>query len=173
MHAQSIFDEPDADEIQPYEDALDQLDFPESPPPDDDDYGPDNTNNKDNEDNIPDHEVSPTPPNCQKHPCANSIDADNTDAYERARKVVKSAERPRASDYAEEVQDVLDTTITYYKVDLLHFDPYPNHADELAWAKASWSAANTECGIKIAHNAELIKMVSCFATQCKLYSHSV
>jgi hypothetical protein len=171
--AQSIFDEPDADKIQPYEDALDQLDFPESPSPDDDNYEPDNDNNEDDEDDVPDHEVSPTPPSGRKRPRANSIDADNTDRYERARKVVKSVGRPRASDYAEEVQDVLNTAITYYKVDLLHFDPYPNRADELAWAKTSWSAANTECGIKIAHNAELVKMVSCFATQCKLYSHSV
>jgi hypothetical protein len=73
---------------------------------------------------------------------------------------VRSSGRPKASDYAQEVQDVLNTGITYFKVDLLRFDPYPERVDELKWAKASWSMANTDCDLRIAHNTELIKMVS-------------
>ena len=157
----------------PYEGGSDPLEFPESPSPDDDDYELDGDDNEGDGDDIPDREASPALSNGRKRPCMNSVDANNTDGYERARKVVKSTGRPKASDYAEEVQDVLNTAITYYKVDLLHFDPYPNCADELAWGKTGWSSANTECGIKIAHNTELVKMVSCVAMRCRLYSHSV
>ena len=73
--------------------------------------------------------------------------------------------RPKASDYVEEVQDVLNDAITYYKVDLLHFDPYPGCRDELSWAKASWCMDNTDHGTKIVHNTELIKMVSYLSTK--------
>jgi len=79
--AQSIFDEPDAHEIQPYEDALDQLDFPESPSPDDDDYELDSDDNEGDGDDIPDHEASPALSNGRKHPHTNSVDANNTDGY--------------------------------------------------------------------------------------------
>ena len=82
------------------------------------------------------------------------------DKYEKARKIVRSSGRPKASDYVQEVQDVLNTSITYFKVDLFHFDPYPEWVDELKWAKANWSMANTYCNLRIAHNTELIKMVS-------------
>ncbi|KIM76446.1 hypothetical protein PILCRDRAFT_76428 [Piloderma croceum F 1598] len=89
------------------------------------------------------------------------MDADNNGKYERARKVVKSKGRPKASDYADDVQDILDSAITHYKVDLLRFDPYPDRTHELAWAKTSWGTPNKVCNLKIAHNGKLIKMITC------------
>jgi len=179
LRVESIFDdaEEEAGRMQspePYEDPLDQLEFPESPSPGDDDYEPDGDDYQDDydcepdedddkvsEDGVYDHNASATPrPNGQKRARSNSMDADNNGEYERARKVVKSKGRPKASDYADDVQDILDSAITHYKVDLLRFDPYPGRTDELAWAKTSWGTANKVCDLKIAHNGELIKMVS-------------
>jgi hypothetical protein len=100
------------------------------------------------------------------------MDAANNGEYERARKVVKSKGRPKASDYADDMQDLLNSAITHYKVDLFCFDPYPDRAHELAWAKTSWSTANRVCDLKIAHNSELIKMVSSLTMWFRLYSYS-
>jgi hypothetical protein len=63
--------------------------------------------------------------------------------------------------------------ITHYKVDLLCFGPYPDCTHELAWAKTSWGTANKVCNLKIAHNSELIKMVSSLTTWFILCSYSV
>ena len=97
---------------------------------------------------------------------------DNNDKYERAEKIAKSKGRPKASDYADDVQEVLDSAIAHYKVDLLCLNPYPDRTHELAWSKTSWSAANEVCNLKIAHNGELIKMVSLFAKLFRLCSYS-
>jgi hypothetical protein len=160
--------------VEQYQDPLDRLEFPESPSSDDDDdYEPADDDDKADDDNEADEDdvhnndlgESPTrefvrPVTHHKRPRSDSLDSNNDGKYEKARKVVRSSGRPKASDYAQEVQDVLNTGITYYKVDLLRFDPYPDRVDELAWAKASWSTANTDCDVKIAHNTELIKMVN-------------
>ena len=186
FHVESIFDDAEKDDRrmqspEPYED---QLKFPESPSPGDDDYEPDGDNNGDdyeqdkdddkvNEDGVYDRDASATPPpNGRKRARSNSMNADNNGEYERARKVVKSKGRPKASDYADDVQDVLDSAITHYKVDLLRFDPYPDRTHEVAWAKTSWGTANRVCDLKIAHNGELIKMVSSLTTQFRLRSYS-
>ncbi|KAI0266652.1 hypothetical protein BGY98DRAFT_912890 [Russula aff. rugulosa BPL654] len=79
----------------------------------------------------------------------------------RARKLVKSKGRPKASDYADDVRDVLDNAIMHFKVDLLRVNPYPDRTHELEWAKVGWAAANMMCDLKIAHNSELIKMITC------------
>ena len=96
---------------------------------------------------------------------------DDNDKYERAKKIAKSKGRPKASDYADDVQEVLDSTIAHYKVNLLRFDPYPDYTHELAWSKTSWTVANEVCDLKIAHNGELIKMVCLFAKLFKLCSY--
>ena len=177
LRVKSIFyPEEDSDydqSVEQYQDPLDRLEFPESPSSDDGDYEPADDDDKASDDNEADGDdvnnnnfgESPTresvgPVTLRKRPRSDSLDSNNDGKYEKARKVVRSSGRPKASDYAQEVQDVLNTGITYYKVDLLRFNPYPDRVDELAWAKAGWSTANMDCDVKIAHNTELIKMVS-------------
>jgi hypothetical protein len=192
LRVESIFDDAAEDDgrmqsPEPYEDPLDELEFPESPSPGDDDYEPDGDNYQDDYDCEPDeddgqvsedgaygHNTSSTPPpfNGRKRVRSGSIGADDDAEYKRARKIVKSKGRPKASDYADDVQDVLDSAITHYKVDLLRFDPYPDRTHELAWAKASWGSANSVCDLKIAHNGELVKMASSLTTWFRLCSYS-
>lgn len=192
LRVESIFDDAEEEDgrmqsPEPYEDPLDQLEFPESPSPGDDNYEPDGDDYQDDydcepdedddkvsEDGVYDHNTSATPrPNGQKRARSNSMGADNNGEYERARKVVKSKGRPKASDYADDVQDILDSATTHYKVDLLRFDPYPDRTHELAWAKTSWGTANKVCDLKIAHNGELVKMVSSLTTWFILCSYSI
>ena len=188
-HVKSIFYGPEEDDqydqfAEQYQDPLDRLEFPESPSPDDDDYEPGDDDNEGSDDDDGDdegingdegvhgHNLDESPAcvrsvNGHKRPRSDSLDSNNG-KYEKARKIVRSSGRPKASDYAQEVQDVLNTGITYFKVDLLRFTPYPDRVDELAWAKAGWSTANMDCDIKIAHNTELIKMVSSLLMEYKL-----
>ncbi|KIM82082.1 hypothetical protein PILCRDRAFT_8323 [Piloderma croceum F 1598] len=182
LRVESIFNdaEEDDDHMQspePYEDPLDRLEFPESPSPDDEDYKPDRDDyvddyeddyeqdrdeNKVSDDGVDGHDASSVPPpNGRKRVRSGSMGADDDGEYKKARKIVKSKGRPKASDYADDVQDVLDSAITHYKVDLLRFDPYPDRTHELAWAKTSWGTANRVCDLKIAHNGELVKMITC------------
>jgi hypothetical protein len=95
---------------------------------------------------------------------------DADDGYERARKIARSKGRPKASDYARDVQEVIDTAIAHYKVDLLRWDPYPDHTHSLDWATDGWGAANELCGLNFAHTPELIKMVSPFVMSFRLRS---
>src|SRR3984893_16620390 len=143
--------EPGADDYEPGEDDYE---------PGADDYEPGEDDYEPNEDELNVDHATPSP-NGRKHAHANSMD--DNDKYERAKKITKSKGRPKASDYADDVQEVLDSAIAHYKVDLLRFDPYPDRTHELAWSKTSWSVANEVCNLKIAHNGELIKMVSLFA----------
>jgi hypothetical protein len=166
--------------VKPYEDPLDRLDFPDSPSPydndyqlddnyelEDDDYEPDRDDyepdrdddepDRHYEDNIYDREESLAPPIGQKRPHSNLVEARE---YVKARKIAKSTSRPKASDYAQEVQDVLNTAIAHYKADLLRLDPFPERGLELKWSKANWFTANAVCDLKIAHNSDLVKMVS-------------
>jgi hypothetical protein len=80
---------------EPYKDLLDQLQFPESPSPGDNDYKsdgddyqddydcePNEDDNKVSEDGVYDHNVSTMPrPNGQKRARSNSMDADNNDEW--------------------------------------------------------------------------------------------
>jgi hypothetical protein len=95
------------------------------------------------------------------------MDDDITDdGYAKARKVARSKGRPKASDYTTDVQEVIDSAIAHYKVDLLRWDPYPDRTNETTWAREGWVSANEICGLKFAHNTELIKMVSSLITLC-------
>ena len=67
----------------------------------------------------------------------------------------------------------LDSAVTYYKVDLLCLDPYPDCTHKLAWSNTSQSMVNKVCDLKIANNSELIKMVSLFAKLFRLRSYSI
>jgi hypothetical protein len=193
LRVESIFNDAEEDDghmqsPEPYEDPLDRLEFPESPSPDNEDYEPDRDDymddyeddyeqdgdeNKVSDDGVDGHDASSVPPpNGRKRVRSGSMGADDDGEYKKARKIVKSKGRPKASDYADDVQDVLDSAITHYKADLLRFDPYPDRTHELAWAKTSWGTANRVCDLKIAHNGELVKMVSSLTTQFGLYSYS-
>jgi len=158
--------------LKPYKDPFDQLEFPKSLSPSDD-YKPneDELDKDDGEVSMDsyDRDADVTPPaNSQKCARSDSTDADNDNKYERARKIAKSKGRTKASDYADDVQEVIDSTIAHYKVDLLCLDPYPDHTHELAWSKTHWHVANKVCNLKIAHNGKLIKMVSLLVTLFRL-----
>lgn len=92
----------------------------------------------------------------------------NDNQYKRAMKVARSNGRPKASDYTKDVQEVLESAIAHYKADLLRWDPYPDRAHELEWSKASWDSANKLCNVRIAPNAELMKMVGLVLTIIKV-----
>jgi hypothetical protein len=162
----------------PYQDPSDRPESPGSPSPGDNDYEPDMDNrlgredndvSGDDDDDDDDSRVAP-PSNGRKRAHSNSFDTDNDsdNMLTRARKLVKSKGRPKASDYADDVRDVLDNAIMHFKVDLLRVNPYPDHTHELEWAKVGWAAANMMCDLKIAHNSELIKMVSLITTRVRL-----
>ena len=160
--------------MEQYQDPLNRLKLYDGykPANDDNKASDDNEANGDDVNNTnlgksPTHE-SGGPVTLQRHPWLDSLDFNDDGKYEKARKVVRSSGRPKASDYAQEVQDVFNTGITYYKTDLLHFNPYPDGVDQLAWAKASWSTANTDCDIKIAYNTQLIKKVNLWLMEYKL-----
>ena len=182
-HVTSIFYGREGDSPEPFEDPLDRLQFLESPSPGDDDYEPGADDYEPGEDDYEPGEDDYEPnedkldvdhvtlsSNGQKRACANSMD--DNDKYERAKKIAKSKGRPKASDYADDVQEVLDSVIAHYKVDLLRFDSYLDRTHELAWSKTSLSVANKVCDLKIAHNGKLIKMVSLFAKLFRLCSYS-
>lgn len=110
-------------------------------------------------------DISPFPDR-QKCLCSKSMD---TGQYEMAKKVARSKGRPKASDYVEDVQEALDSAISHYKVDLLHWNPYPDCAQELSWSKVSWDSVNKLCGLKITPNGKLMKMVSPSLMSLTLY----
>lgn len=120
------------------------------------------TNN--NNDSVSDYDTHAATSTRQKRVRSNTSDtdynSDSTDTPTRARKLVKSRGKPKAGDYTDDVQDVLEKAITHFKVDLLRLNPYPDHTQELTWAKTSWAAANKLCDLNIMHNTELIKLVS-------------
>ena len=156
-HVKSIFANRERDDghvhsLKPYEDPFNQLEFPTSPSPGDD-YKPNEDELDDDDGEVSkdsyDCDADVTPPaNSQKQAHSDSTDADNDNKYERARKITKSKVRPKASDYADDVQEVIDSAIAHYKVDLLCLDPYPDCTHKLAWSKTSWHTANKVCNLK-------------------------
>ena len=94
----------------------------------------------DTDDSVSDYNTRAATSTCRwKHVRSNYLDTDNNsdsnDAPMRARKLVKSRGKPKASDYADDVQDILDKAIIHFKVDLLRVNPYPDRTQELTWAK--------------------------------------
>jgi len=126
-HVEAIFDDPVTDN-EGYADPWNQLDFPESPSPfADDNYKLHNDNEADDRNNEADNvddNGSPGLLSGKKRPCSDSLDADSRAEYETSKKVVASKGKPKAGDYAEDVQDLLASTITLFKVNLLKHDPY-------------------------------------------------
>jgi hypothetical protein len=133
-HVKSIFYGPEEDDqydqsVEQYQDPLDRLEFPESPSLDDDDYEPGDDDNEGDDDDDGDdegidgdegvhgHNLDESPTcvrslTSHKRPQSDSLDSNNG-KYEKARKIVRSSGRPKASDYAQEVQDVLRVRLCF------------------------------------------------------------
>jgi hypothetical protein len=71
--------------------------------------------------------------------------------------------KPKAGDYEVAVQNILAIAIGIYRGYLSKEDPYPGSVTEMRWAKKAWRDGCDECGARIYHNGEIIKLV-CFNT---------
>lgn len=84
----------------------------------------------------------------------------DTGEWRTAIKLTNVAGKPAAKHWEREVQDVLAEAIWVYENKLLVNGFFPDHMQEITWAKAAWVEGCHECGVKIHHNMELIKLVS-------------
>ena len=118
----------------------------------------------DNEDNnnidIDDEERPVSPQAGQKRSrCDSDLNPADIGKYRKAIKVKNSRGKPKADDWEPEVQDVLAEAIEAYEIRLASLGFYPDHMQEVTWAKAAWRDGCHECEVKIHHNTELIKIV--------------
>ena len=116
-----------------------------------------------------DDEGCPTSPQAgQQHTHHDSItDHLESGKYHKAIKVKNSWGKPKADDWEPEVQDVLAEAIQSYETKLATQGFFPDHMEEVTWAKAAWLNGCRECNVKIHHNTELIKIVwFCFLAIC-------
>jgi hypothetical protein len=67
--------------------------------------------------------------------------------------------KPKAGDYEVAVQNILTVAIGFYRGYLSGEDPYPGSITEMRWAKKAWRDGCDECGARIHHNGEIIKLV--------------
>src|SRR5882762_6655464 len=96
----------------------------------------------------------------QKRPrCDSDPPQPNISKYRKSIKVKNSKGKPKADDWEQEVQDILAEAILRYKTRLAMLGFFPDHMQEVTWAKAAWLDGCRECGVKIHHNTELIKIV--------------
>jgi len=96
----------------------------------------------------------------QKRPrCDSNSTQPDVSKYRKAIKVKNSKGKPKADDWESEVQDVLAEAILSYETRLATLGFFPDHMQEVTWAKAAWLDGCRECGVKIHHNTELIKIV--------------
>ena len=96
----------------------------------------------------------------QKRPRRDSDPAQpDISKYRKAIKVKNSKGKPKADDWEQEVQDILAEAILRYETRLATLGFFPDHMQEVTWAKAAWLDGCRECGVKIHHNTELIKIV--------------
>jgi hypothetical protein len=58
--------------------------------------------------------------------------------FRRAIKVKNSRGKPKADDWEPEVQDVLAEAILSYEIRLATLGFFPDHMQEVTWAKAAW-----------------------------------
>ena len=105
------------------------------------------------------HPVSPQAG--QKHPRRDYVHP-NFNGYRKAIKVKNSKGRPKADDWEPDVQEILAKAILFYELRLATEGLFPDHMQEVAWSKVAWLDGCTDCGLKIHHNSEIIKIVSFF-----------
>jgi hypothetical protein len=118
-------------------------------------------NNGDNNNIDIDDEGRPVLPQAGQKRSRRDSDLNPADVgeYRKAIKVKNSRGKPKADDWEPEVQDVLAEAIEFYEIRLASLGFYPDHMQEVTWAKAAWLDGCRECGVKIHHNTELIKIV--------------
>ena len=58
--------------------------------------------------------------------------------FHKAIKVKNSEGKPKADDWEPEVQDVLAEAILLYQTRLATLCLFPNHMQEVTWAKVAW-----------------------------------
>jgi hypothetical protein len=82
------------------------------------------------------------------------------DKFREAIKLKNSKGKPKADDWELDVQEILARAILFYENRLATQGLFPDHMEEVAWAKLSWLDGCRDCDLKIHHNSELIKIVS-------------
>jgi hypothetical protein len=115
----------------------------------------------DNEDDNINIDWHPTSPQAGQKRSRHDSDVNQLESskYRKAIKVKNSRGKPKADDWESEVQDVLAEAILSYETRLATLGFFPDHMQEVTWAKAAWLDGCRECGVKIHHNTELIKIV--------------
>ena len=102
----------------------------------------------------------PSPQVGQKHShCDSDIDQLESGKFCKAIKVKDSRGKPKANDWEPKVQDILAKAILSYETKLATLGFFPDHMQEVTWAKVAWLDGCRECNVKIHHNTELIKLV--------------
>lgn len=96
----------------------------------------------------------------QKRPRRDSdSDPAQPDKFRKAIKVKNSRGKPKADDWEQDVQEILAKAIIFYEIRLATDGLFPDHMEEVNWAKVAWSDGCYDCDLKIHHNSELIKIV--------------
>ena len=94
----------------------------------------------------------------QKHPhCDSDPEQPNIDEFWKAIKVKKSKGKPKADDWESDVQEILTKAILFYEIRLAMDGLFPDHMEEVGWAKIAWLDGCSDHDLKIRHNSELIK----------------
>jgi hypothetical protein len=88
-----------------------------------------------------------------------NVDHLGSGGFRKAIKVKSSRGKPKADDWEPDVQGVLAEAILSYETRLVTLGFFPDHMQEVTWAKAAWLDGCEECDVKIYHNTELIKLV--------------
>lgn len=75
----------------------------------------------------------------QKHPRRDSDpDQPTIDKFRKAIKVKKSKGKPKADDWESDVQEILTKAILFYEIRLVMDGLFPDHMEEVKWAKIAW-----------------------------------
>ena len=112
----------------------------------------------DNDNGRPD-----SPQTGKKRPRRDSDPAQlNTNKFRKAIKVKNSKGKPKADDWESDVQEILTKAILFYEIKLATQGLFPDHIEEVTWAKVAWLDGCRDCDLKIHHNSELIKIVKAF-----------
>ena len=93
-------------------------------------------------------------PHCDSDPAQPDINK-----FRQAIKVKDSKGKPKADDWEPDVQEILAKAILFYEIRLATDGLFPDHMQEVTWAKIAWLDGCRDCGLKIHHNSELIKIV--------------
>lgn len=121
-------------------------------------YNNDTGNNEQEEfDEDDNRDRSQSPHVGQKCPRSPMCTPDGT--TRKAIKVQEGKGKPKAEDWEPAMRDVIPEANLSYQNRLVSETPYPDHMQEMAWAKQAWQDGCRECEVKIHHNGELLKIV--------------